>query len=166
TSRIVSLLPLAAAMLAGLSASPAQAAEPAVPSTPVGPPVTVTATRFDDAAARYPIGVSVITAQDIERSPAFTVPQLLQSLAGIRTRELSGSPNVQVDMRGFGIFGDQRQRIIRQGRDARRICPEHRTIMRGKGGERGGRRRADTSRLNRLSVSDRGDHHGLAREAA
>jgi iron complex outermembrane receptor protein len=90
----------------------AQAAEPPVT---VGPPVTVTATRFDDTATRYPIGVSVITAQDIERSTASTVPQLLQSLAGIRTRDLSGSPNVQVDMRGFGIFGDQNTLVLLDG---------------------------------------------------
>lgn len=77
--------------------------------------MTVTATRFDDAAARYPIGVSVITAQDIGRSPASSVPQLLQSLAGIRTRDLSGSPNVQVDMRGFGIFGDQNTLVLLDG---------------------------------------------------
>ena len=81
----------------------------------VGPPVTVTATRFDDTAARYPIGVTVITTQDIERSTASTVPQLLQSLAGIRTRDLSGSPNVQVDMRGFGIFGDQNTLVLLDG---------------------------------------------------
>ena len=92
-------IPMAVAMTI---ASLAQAAETAVTAVTIGPAVTVTATRFDDPAARYPVGVSVITAQDIERSPASTVPQLLQSLAGIRTRDLSGSPNVQVDMRGFG----------------------------------------------------------------
>src|SRR6185436_11744136 len=52
---------------------------------------------------------------DIERSPAATVPQLLQSLAGIRTRDLSGSPNLQVDMRGFGIFGDQNTLVLLDG---------------------------------------------------
>ncbi len=111
----LSTAPLAAAVLAAISSAtiiPAQAAEPAVT---VGPPVTVTATRFDDTTARYPIGVSVITAQDIERSSASTVPQLLQSLASIRTRDLSGSPNVQVDMRGFGIFGDQNTLVLLDG---------------------------------------------------
>jgi iron complex outermembrane receptor protein len=102
----------AASLAAMTSISPAHAAEPPVT---VGPPVVVTATRFDEAAARYPVGVTVITAQDIERSPAATVPQLLQSLAGIRTRDLSGSPNVQVDMRGFGIFGDQNTLVLLDG---------------------------------------------------
>ena len=81
----------------------------------IGPPVVVTATRFEDDAARYPVGTSVITAQDIGRSAATTVPQLLQSLAGVRTRDLSGSPNVQVDMRGFGIFGDQNTLVLLDG---------------------------------------------------
>ncbi len=104
---------MAAASLAVVSVlGPAHAADPVVT---VGPPVTVTATRFEEASARYPVGVTVVTAQDIERSPASTVPQLLQSLSGIRTRDLSGSPNVQVDMRGFGIFGDQNTLVLLDG---------------------------------------------------
>jgi iron complex outermembrane receptor protein len=78
-------------------------------------PVVVTASRFDESATRHPPGVTVITARDIERSTAATVPQLLQSLAGIRTRDLSGTPNVQVDMRGFGIFGDQNTLVLLDG---------------------------------------------------
>ena len=107
---------LAAAVAAALAStsitSIAHAAELAVA---VGPPVTVTATRFDDTTARSPVGVTVITARDIERSAASTVPQVLQSLSGIRTRDLSGSPNVQVDMRGFGIFGDQNTLVLLDG---------------------------------------------------
>ena len=79
------------------------------------PAVVVTASRFDDSATRHPPGVTIITAQDIERSTAATMPQLLQSLAGIRTRDLSGTPNVQVDMRGFGIFGDQNTLVLLDG---------------------------------------------------
>jgi iron complex outermembrane receptor protein len=81
----------------------------------VGEPVIVTATRFEDPAARFPIGVQVITEEDIRRSTAATVPELLRGLAGIRTRDLSGSPNLQVDMRGFGIFGDQNTLVLLDG---------------------------------------------------
>jgi iron complex outermembrane receptor protein len=81
-----------------------------------GAPVVVTATRFPDPAERYPIGVEVITAEDIRRSTATTVPELLRALPGIRTRDLSGSPNLQVDMRGFGIFGDQNTLVLLDGR--------------------------------------------------
>ncbi len=102
---------------AAVAAAAASLTTAALAQSPVtiGPPVTVTATRFDETSARYPVGVTVITAQDIERSAASTVPQLLQSLAGIRTRDLSGSPNVQVDMRGFGIFGDQNTLVLLDG---------------------------------------------------
>jgi len=81
----------------------------------VGEPVIVTATRFEDPAARFPIGVQVITEEDIRRSTAATVPEVLRGLAGIRTRDLSGSPNLQVDMRGFGIFGDQNTLVLLDG---------------------------------------------------
>jgi iron complex outermembrane receptor protein len=80
-----------------------------------GEPVIVTATRFGDAGERFPIGVQVITAEDIRRSTAATVPELLRTLSGIRTRDLSGSPNLQVDMRGFGIFGDQNTLVLLDG---------------------------------------------------
>ncbi|HXF65249.1 MAG TPA: TonB-dependent receptor [Burkholderiales bacterium] len=90
----------------------AQAAEPPVT---VGEPVVVTATRFDDSPGRLPIGVEVIGAEDIARSTAASLPELLGALAGIRTRDLSGSPNLQVDMRGFGIFGDQNTLVLLDG---------------------------------------------------
>ena len=80
-----------------------------------GEPVVVTATRFGDPGQRFPIGVQVITAEDIRRSAATTVPELLRTLPGIRTRDLSGSPNLQVDMRGFGIFGDQNTLVLLDG---------------------------------------------------
>lgn len=78
-------------------------------------PVIVTATRFSDAAQRFPIGVAVITEEDIRRSTASTVPELLHQLPGVRTRDLSGSPNLQVDLRGFGIFGDQNTLVLLDG---------------------------------------------------
>src|SRR5262245_726202 len=80
-----------------------------------GPPVIVTATRFSDAAERFPIGVQVITEEDIKQSTAVTVPELLRLLPGIRTRDLSGSPNLQVDIRGFGIAGDQNALVLLDG---------------------------------------------------
>ena len=85
--------------------------------TPVtmGAPVIVTATRFRDPGDRFPIGVQVITAGDIRRSTAVTVPELLSAQAGIRTRDLSGSPNLQTDMRGFGISGDQNALVLLDG---------------------------------------------------
>ncbi len=93
---------------AGVSA----AAEPPVT---VGEPVIVTATRFEDRYLDKPVNVSIITAEDIKNSTARTVPELLRQLPGIRARDNSGSPNVQVDMRGFGISGDQNTLVLLDG---------------------------------------------------
>ena len=78
-------------------------------------PVIVTATRFPDIQRQFPIGATVITAADIRNSAANTVPELLRMLPGVQTRDLSGSPNLQVDLRGFGIFGDQNTLVLLDG---------------------------------------------------
>lgn len=77
--------------------------------------VVVTATRFPAENRDLPIGVSVITAQDIARSTSQTLPQLLSLRAGIQIRDASGSPDQQVDMRGFGITGDQNTLVLLDG---------------------------------------------------
>ena len=99
---------------AALSAA-AWCAIAAEPPVTVGEPVIVTATRFEDRYLDQPVNVSIITAEDIKNSTARTVPELLRQLPGIRTRDSSGSPNVQVDMRGFGIFGDQNTLVLLDG---------------------------------------------------
>ena len=78
-------------------------------------PVVVTATRFPDVQRQFPVGVTVITEADIRNSTASTVPELLRMLPGVQTRDLSGSPNQQVDLRGFGIFGDQNTLVLLDG---------------------------------------------------
>lgn len=78
-------------------------------------PVVVTATRFPEIEHRFPVGVTVITAEDIRNSTASTVPEILRMVPGIQTRDLSGTPNQQVDLRGFGIFGDQNTLVLLDG---------------------------------------------------
>jgi iron complex outermembrane recepter protein len=102
------------AVAATLSAM-AGAAAAAEPPVTVGEPVIVTATRFEDGYLDKPVNATVITAEDIRRGTARTVPELLRQLPGIRARDNSGSPNVQVDMRGFGIFGDQNTLVLLDG---------------------------------------------------
>ena len=103
------------AALAALSAAASCAFAADIPVTQIAP-VVVTATRFADPGQRFPIGVQVIGEEDIRRSAASTLPELLSQFSGIRTRDLSGSPDVQVDMRGFGIFGDQNTLVLLDGR--------------------------------------------------
>ena len=49
------------------------------------------------------------------REHRVVVPELLMQFPGIHVRDNSGSPNQQVDMRGFGIFGDQNTLILLDG---------------------------------------------------
>ena len=77
--------------------------------------VVVTASRFREPQSDQPIGVTVINAEQIRNSAAATVPELLMQFPGIHVRDNSGSPNWQVDMRGFGITGDQNTLILLDG---------------------------------------------------
>ncbi len=107
-----SVYPIAAALCAASVSG--HAAEPAVPVSELST-VVVTATRFPDDQRRFPVGVTVITAEDIRNSTASTVPELLRMVPGVQTRDLSGTPNLQVDLRGFGIFGDQNTLVLLDG---------------------------------------------------
>jgi len=107
-----SVYPIAAALCA--ASVPGLAAETAALAGELSP-VVVTATRFPDVQRQFPVGVSVIIEADIRNSTASTVPELLRMLPGVQTRDLSGSPNQQVDLRGFGIFADQNTLVLLDG---------------------------------------------------
>lgn len=83
--------------------------------SPEEPAVVVTATRFPEQRLDAPIGMTVITAKQIGESAAKTLPQLLSQEAGIVTRDSTGGPDSQVDMRGFGITGDQNTLVLLNG---------------------------------------------------
>ena len=85
------------------------------PPVTVAAEVVVTATRFKAAQQDLPAGVTVISAEDIRDSTAATIPELLRQVPGIQVRDTAGSPNQQVDMRGFGIFGDQNTLVLLDG---------------------------------------------------
>lgn len=97
-----------------VAATPGYAAETTAPASELSP-VVVTATRFPDTQRQFPVGVTMITEADIRNSTASTVPELLRTLPGVQTRDLSGTPNLQVDLRGFGIFGDQNTLVLLDG---------------------------------------------------
>ena len=77
--------------------------------------VVVMATRFPEKRLEHPIGVTVITREQIANSAAATLPELLSRYAGINTRNNTGSPDVAVDMRGFGVSGDQNTLVLLDG---------------------------------------------------
>jgi iron complex outermembrane recepter protein len=80
--------------------------------------VVVTATRFDDVSVDKPVSITTITSDDIRRSPARTVPELLSYQAGIGGRDLFGNNAAQatVDMRGFGATAAQNTLVLLDGR--------------------------------------------------
>ncbi len=77
--------------------------------------VVVTATRFPERVLGVPVGVRLITADDISRSAARTLPEILGQLGGMYVRNASGSPNQQLDLRGFGITSDQNTLVLVDG---------------------------------------------------
>jgi iron complex outermembrane receptor protein len=65
--------------------------------------VVVTATRDKEEVRRVPANVSVITSQEIEKSNATTLVDVLDKLESIQFRSYSGnSSQAFIDMRGFG----------------------------------------------------------------
>jgi iron complex outermembrane receptor protein len=62
---------------------------------------------------------SIITAEDIARSPSLTIQDILAREAGVQTRSLFGSVNgagTTVDLRGFGATGQSNTLILINGR--------------------------------------------------
>ena len=80
--------------------------------------VVVTATRFKDRFDDKPVNMTVITSEDIRRSAAKTVPDLLSEQAGIQIHDFFGNnaTSTTVDLRGFGITGTQNTLILVDGR--------------------------------------------------
>jgi iron complex outermembrane receptor protein len=79
------------------------------------PDVVVTASRFVQPRRDPAVGVTVITVEEIRASGALTLPEVLSRQTGFTVRDSSGSPNRQIDLRGFGITGDQNTLILVNG---------------------------------------------------
>jgi iron complex outermembrane receptor protein len=84
-------------------------------SPKVLPSVTVVGTRFEQQLLDEPVQTHVITADDILRSGARNVVDVLALQASIQVIDNSGSPNRQIDLRGFGMTGDQNTLILLDG---------------------------------------------------
>jgi iron complex outermembrane receptor protein len=80
--------------------------------------VMVTATRFSEDARRLPASTTVISADDIQKSAARTLPELLQEQTGITMKDFFGNngSSTSVDLRGFGVTGGQNTLILLDGR--------------------------------------------------
>jgi iron complex outermembrane receptor protein len=80
--------------------------------------VVVTATRFSEDARRLPASVTVLNQEDIAKSAARTLPELLSEQVGITMKDFYGNnaANTSVDLRGFGVTGPQNTLILLDGR--------------------------------------------------
>jgi iron complex outermembrane receptor protein len=79
------------------------------------PEIVVTPDRFAGPGGTAPVGATVITSAEIERSPARSLPDLLANIAGVVMRDNSGGPDKQIDLRGFGINGPQNTLVLLDG---------------------------------------------------
>ena len=77
--------------------------------------VVITATRFADSKRDLPVGVTVIYADDLQKSATSNLAEILAQFGLVHIRDNTGSPNQQVDLRGFGITGDQNTLVLVDG---------------------------------------------------
>lgn len=77
--------------------------------------VVITATRFQDFKRDLPVGVTVITADEIRQAASANLPEILAQFGLVHIRDNAGTPNQQVDLRGFGITGDQNTVVLVDG---------------------------------------------------
>jgi iron complex outermembrane receptor protein len=104
-------------LLAALFTAPGSACAQAVPETArpeyrMGE-VVVTATRDTQEVRKVPANVTVITADDIQKSGATSVPEVLTGLVGINVTSYSGNASQSiVDMRGFGTEAGYLRNVV------------------------------------------------------
>ncbi len=80
------------------------------------PATVVTATRFAEPAQSLPLGVAVITADDIRASGAATINEALMRVLGVVGRQdFFGGGEYSLDLRGFGTTADNNQVIVLDG---------------------------------------------------
>lgn len=78
--------------------------------------VVVTASRFSAPALEQPIAIQVITAEQIRESTAVNVSEVLSKLGGAHSRtNFLGVPDSPIDLRGFGMSGDQNTLVLVNG---------------------------------------------------
>ena len=81
------------------------------------PPIDVTFSRLGGNITGA--STSVITAEDIEHSPAQSLPDILSQATGVQVTHLLGGPTGNgdmVDLRGFGAFAQSNVLILLNGR--------------------------------------------------
>src|SRR4051812_8524956 len=80
--------------------------------------IVVSATRFPEQVQRLPASTTVITAEDISRSSARTLPEILREQVGLNMIDFYGNnaATTAIDLRGYGITGAQNTLVLLDGR--------------------------------------------------
>lgn len=79
-------------------------------------PVVITATRFESSQRQETIAAQVINAEEIRNSAATTVGEVLSKIGGVHSRiNFVGTPDSPLDLRGFGMTGDQNTLVLLDG---------------------------------------------------
>lgn len=105
--------------LLALAALAAGFALPAAAQSQTFPPLELEVTPSRLGAGVTGAATTIITEEEIQRSPALTLPDILQRQAGIQVQNLYGSvagARDTVDMRGFGATGTANTLILVNGR--------------------------------------------------
>jgi iron complex outermembrane recepter protein len=78
----------------------------------------INATRFPEDARRLPASVTVLSAEDIQKSAARTLPELLSEQVGVTTKDFYGNnaASTAADLRGFGATATQNTLVLVDGR--------------------------------------------------
>ena len=79
--------------------------------------VTVTASRFNESSVSSAANLKVITKEDIQHSPAISIPDLLRLQAGLKITNLYGNQGIDaaIDARGFGDSAASNTLILLDG---------------------------------------------------
>jgi iron complex outermembrane receptor protein len=96
----------AAGLLAGFVVSTSFAQDDAI---------VVTATRFRDVKRDLPVGFTLISADDLQKSATSNLAEALAQFGLLHVRDTTGAPNQQLDLRGFGSSGDQNTLVLVNG---------------------------------------------------
>lgn len=112
------LFTISSLLLASFANTTAIAAEGSAHSFMKAAPVVVTATRFATSIDTAPVNVTTITAEDIARSNATTLSDVLRAQAGVSVSNLFGisGSKAKVDMGGFGGNSGQNTLVLLNGR--------------------------------------------------
>lgn len=119
---------LSRALLASTILVPALSLTTAAAAQDVLPEIVVSATATRTSNAIVGTSSTVITAEDIARSPAQTVQDIIAQTPGVQSTSLYGGVNgtgSSVDLRGFGATATSNTRVPSPGRGRFRIpfCP-------------------------------------------